>query len=410
MVDVPPNPAFCVHDPKPERAVPSPATHQTPDHEARMKPGYKQTEVGVIPEDWEVVALGDVLKVKHGKNQSEVVVPDGIYPILATGGEIGKTNTPLYSSPSVLIGRKGTIDKPRYIETPFWTVDTLFYTEIHSNFCTKFVFYKIKAISWYTYNEASGVPSLNARTIEAINQAFPPSLLEQEAIAEALSDADALIEHLEQLIAKKRQVKQGAMQELLKPREGWIQQKLGDIALILRGASPRPIDSPIWFDSNSSVGWVRISDVTRSSIYLRETSQRLSALGIQHSRTVQKGSLIMSIAATVDGFVVFENLRIEKQFAYYLLKSIENDWAKHGQTGSQMNLNTNLIGRTEVHIPPLEEQTAIASILSDMDTEITALEGKLEKAQQIKHGMMHNLLTGKIRLVTPTAHATETTR
>lgn len=84
-----------------------------------LKLGYKQTEVGVIPEDWDIKPLGEILKIKHGKSQHEVLCRDGKFPILATGGEIGRTNTFLNDKPSVLIGRKGTIDKPKFMETPF---------------------------------------------------------------------------------------------------------------------------------------------------------------------------------------------------------------------------------------------------------------------------------------------------
>ena len=80
--------------------------------------GYKESAIGLIPDDWDVTKLGNVLKIRHGKSQHEVVDPNGIYPILATGGEIGRTNTPLYNQPSVLIGRKGTIDIPKYMDTP----------------------------------------------------------------------------------------------------------------------------------------------------------------------------------------------------------------------------------------------------------------------------------------------------
>ena len=121
----------------------------------------------------------------------------------------------------------------------------------------------------------------------------------------------------------------------------------------------------------------------------------------------------MSICATVgrpvitaidtcihDGFVVFDNPQADIRFLYYLLKLLEDTWTKHGQTGSQMNLNTPLINGTMVAMPPTaDEQTAIASVLSGMDAEIAALEGKLAKARAIKQGMMQELLTGRIRLV-----------
>jgi type I restriction enzyme S subunit len=164
---------------------------------------------------WEVKKLGDILKVKHGKSQHNIIDENGKFPILATGGEIGKTNTYLYNKPSVLIGRKGTIDIPQYMDTPFWTIDTLFYTEIFNNAVPKFVFYKFNLINWYSYNEASGVPSLNAKTIENIDINFPKNVLEQKAIAEILTDIDKEIEALEKNRDKYKALKQGMMQELL---------------------------------------------------------------------------------------------------------------------------------------------------------------------------------------------------
>ena len=164
--------------------------------------------------DWEVKRLVEILKVKHGKSQHQIVDADGEYPILATGGEIGRTNQYLYNKPSVLIGRKGTIDRPQYIETPFWTIDTLFYTEISSKSIAKYIYYLFNRIDWYSYNEASGVPSLNASTIEEISIPLPP-LPEQRAIAQILSDMDAEIEALEKKLEKYRLIKAGMMEKLL---------------------------------------------------------------------------------------------------------------------------------------------------------------------------------------------------
>jgi len=119
----------------------------------RRLPGFSGT--------WETKRLGEVLTVCHGKNQKEVEVIDGEYPILATGGQIGTANRPLFCRPSVLIGRKGTIDRPQFMDTPFWTVDTLFYTDIKEGHSAKWLFYRFLLIDWASYNEASGVPSLN---------------------------------------------------------------------------------------------------------------------------------------------------------------------------------------------------------------------------------------------------------
>ena len=195
--------------------------------------------------------------------------------------------------------------------------------------------------------------------------------------------------------------------------EDWEVCRIGDIANVTRGASPRPIDSPIWFDDSSLVGWVRISDVTRSSKFLEETTQKLSMLGIKQSRFVKQNSLIMSICATVgrpiltkidvcihDGFVVFSNLDLEEEYLYYLLLSIEKDWSKNGQIGSQMNLNTELINSTLIPIPKnRREQRSIARVLSDTDELINALDKLIAKKRDIKKAVMQELLTGKTRLL-----------
>ena len=100
-----------------------------------------------------------------------------------------------------------------------------------------------------------------------------------------------------------------------------------------------------------------------------------------------------------DGFVVFSDLKIEKEYLYNYLKFIEDDWSKTGQTGSQMNLNTTIINGTEINLPEKAKQQEIAEILSSMDLEIESVENRLQKARQIKQGMMQDLLTGKVRLI-----------
>ena len=164
--------------------------------------------------EWAVRKLGELLKVRHGKSQAGIANINGSFPILATGGEIGRTNSTLYDKPSVLIGRKGTIDVPQYIETPFWTIDTLFYTEVSAYASPKYLYYVFNMIDWYSYNEASGVPSLNASTIEQIEISCP-ALAEQTAIAQILADMDGELAALAAKRAKTVAVKQGMMQTLL---------------------------------------------------------------------------------------------------------------------------------------------------------------------------------------------------
>lgn len=135
----------------------------------------------------------DVLKIKSGKDQKQVECENGIYPILGTGGQIGKTNSFLYDKPSVLIGRKGTINKPQYMETPFWTVDTLFYSHIYEPNIPKYLFYSFQNVNWKKYDESTGVPSLSSSTIEGVDCNIP-SKEEQLKVANFISLLDKKID------------------------------------------------------------------------------------------------------------------------------------------------------------------------------------------------------------------------
>ncbi len=403
-----------------------------------LRAGYKQSEVGVIPEDWEVREFLSVVSIANGQVDPKkepfkfmiLVAPDHIesksgkllFKITASdqraisGKYVFKSGDVIYSKirpylqKATLANFEGLCSADMYPLKP--NVDVL----------GEFILPILLSHRFTKYAESvsvrSGMPKINRTELADFVLPLPP-LLEQRAIATALSDVDALLDSLEQLIAKKRDLKLAAMQQLLTGQQrlegfsgAWEVKRLGNVARIQRGASPRPIDDPIWFDETSAIGWVRISDVTKSGIYLDKTLQKLSSIGINHSRFVPKKSLIMSICATVgrpvitdidvcihDGFVVFDQLEENKLFVYYFLKYIESDWFKYGQTGSQMNLNTELINGTKIGLPSLLEQQAIATILSDMDAEIAALETRCDKTTALKHGMMQELLTGKTRLV-----------
>lgn len=380
-----------------------------------VKNGYKQSEIGVIPEYWEVVELSQCLKVRHGKDQKQVKSLNGSYPILGTGGILGYSNSFLYDSESVLIGRKGTIDNPFYMDTPFWTVDTLFYTEIKKSFSPKYLFYKFQLIDWYSYNEASGVPSLNAKTIEKIKISTPP-LPEQHAIAEVLTDTDNLIQALEKQIAKKSSIKQGVMQELLAPKEGWVKMKLGDSSDIYRGGSPRPIESYITTNPDG-INWIKIGDVGKSAKFIESTAEKITKEGMSRSRYVLEGDFLLSNSMSFgrpyilktqgcihDGWLVIQNYQnhFDKEFLYYVLgsESILIQYKAMASGSSVLNLNKEIVKNVVVNCPEsVQEQKRISTILSDIDNEISLLEIKLLKLVSLKQGLMQNLLTGKIRLV-----------
>ena len=178
----------------------------------RLSAKMKQTELGEIPEDWEVKSLGEMLKIGHGKDYKNL--KSGNVPVYGTGGYMTSVNDFLYEGETVCIGRKGTIDKPQYHSGKIWTVDTLFYTYDFKSLNPKYLFYKFCLIDWLSMNEASGVPSLTAKNIEDI-QITIPTEEEQTAIASVLSSMDKEIETLNTKLEKYRNLKIAMMQQLL---------------------------------------------------------------------------------------------------------------------------------------------------------------------------------------------------
>lgn len=402
-----------------------------------VKEGYRQTEVGVIPEDWRVFPVTKVTsEIFLGLTSKVDYVTHGGIPLvratdIADGNlsfskvrnisiEQHKSLTKYRKAKrgDVLVSKSGSLGVCALVDVDheFSIYESIIVLQTKPMLHPEFLLWLLRdertQIRMIGEKVGSSVAHLNIEMFRKLVIQIP-TLTEQTAIITAISDAEALIQSMEKLIVKKRSIMQGALQELLKPKVGWVVKKLSEVSEIKRGASPRPINSPIWFDEKSRVSWVRISDVTRSVKFLNRTSQKLSESGIKHSRFVSRNSLIMSICATVgrpiltkidvcihDGFVVFANLKIETEYLYYFLISIEKEWSKNGQTGSQMNLNTGIID-SQIITYPIEklEQTRIATIFSDIDNEIAALEIKLIKYKQIKQGMMQTLLTGRIRLI-----------
>ncbi len=386
-----------------------------------VKPGYRQTEVGVIPKEWEVKRLGDVLTICHGKSQRDVAVADGPYPILATGGQIGTASRALYDKPSVLIGRKGTIDQPQYMETPFWTVDTLFYSAMKNGSDAKFFFYRFCMISWLQFNEASGVPSLNARTIEQIEIPCPEPK-EQRAIAAALSDVDALLGGLDRLIAKTRDLKPAAMQQLLTGQTrlpgfsaAWEVKRLGQVADVLKG---RALSKSLITQSGAhpcilygelftTYGRV-ISNVvsrTNSSEGCRSVAGDVLLPG---STTTTGADLATASALLIEDVALGGDIIIVrnkgKSYDPVFLASFLTHTAKHAIAELTQGITIHhLYGKDlktlSLQLPSLPEQTAIAAVLSDMDTELAALEARRDKTRDLKQAMMQELLTGKTRLL-----------
>ncbi len=415
-----------------------------------VKSGYKQTEIGVIPEEWDIKHIGEFTDATAGGTPSTsrpeywngniLWMSSGelnnrrIYDVVGRITQIGYNNSSTHLIPEmcVLIGLAGQ-GKTR------GTV-AINYVKLCTNQSTAAIFPSKNHNSEYLYQNLrnryeelrdlssgdGGRGGLNLRIIKSLPCAFP-SLSEQKCIAEALSDADSMIFSLEKLIAKKKAVKQGAMQELLTGKKrlpgftgDWSGYRIGKMGDFYSGLSCK---SKKDFDCGEA-HFITFLNVLSNIKVDTSILARVNVKANESQNVVQKGDLFFNtssetpeevgMCAVLDedlqdtylnsfcfGFRLLDNTHNPLFLSYYLNSSIGRKiMSILAQGATRYNLSKNNFADTIVLLPSKEEQTAIASILSDMDNEIEALEQKLAKTRQLKQGMMQQLLTGKIRLVT----------
>lgn len=377
---------------------------------------YKNTAIGLIPSDWEVKKLGEIVKIKHGRDQKQVICENGIYPILGTGGEIGRTNSFLYDKPSVLIGRKGTIDKPKFMNTPFWTVDTLFYTEISDIIDPKWLFNVFQTIKWYYYNEASGVPSLSGSTISAIKLAFPP-IQEQKKIASILSTWDNAIDNCKNTIENLKIRNKGLSQKLLTGKmrvkgfdEKWKVRAIGECMSF----TPRPITKP-------TENYLALGLRSHGKGVFHKTDFDPASIAMETMYEVKENDLIINITFAWEQAVAIvsekdEGGLVSHRFPTYTFndKNATPDFFRHyilqkrfkfllesispGGAGRNRVMSKTDFLKLDIKLPEVKEQKAIATILDIATEELNQYQQKLETLQLQKKGLMQQLLTGKTRV------------
>ena len=187
-------------------------------------------------------------------------------------------------------------------------------------------------------------------------------------------------------------------------KKEWEHRKIGELADIVRGASPRPIQDPKWFDVNSEVGWLRIADVTEQSGRIYYLKQRISIAGQQKTRVLNTPHLLLSIAATVgkpvvnyvktgvhDGFLIFQNPVVDREFMFQWLEMFRPKWGKYGQPGSQVNLNSELVREQEIMVPNKEEQIKIGDFFKQIDKTIALHQQELDTLKQTRKGFLQKM-------------------
>jgi len=420
-------------------------------HSPLIRPGYKQTEVGVIPEDWKVTQIGELEPfVTSGSRgwaafYSECGSPfiritnlsrTCIYPDLqdlrfvklaANDSEAARTQLrdgDVLISITADIGIVGHVTTklptPAYINQHIALVrfDS---TRTNSRFISYFLASENPQRLFRALTDSGAKAGMNLTTVQQIRIALPPTKAEQEAIAEALSDADALIASLEQLLAKKRHLKQGAMQQLLTGKKRlpgfsgeWEVKRLGEICEIAMGRTPPRLNPEYWGRGHT---WLSIADLRARVV--TESKEEITPLAAAEMQVIPKGTLLMSFKLSIgrlcfagcdlytnEAICSFNRLRANADFLYYVLGRM--DFSLYGkQAVKGYTLNSGSLRLVEIHLPPETEQTAIAEMLSDIDAELAALEQHRDKTRALKQGMMQELLTGRIRLPVDGGRATE---
>jgi type I restriction enzyme S subunit len=418
-----------------------------------VRKGYKQTEAGLIPDDWLEYTISDLIDFEGGSQPVKWMFSPTMKPGFIRLIQIRdyKTDKFITYAPKHLVRRfctENDIMIGRYGPPIFQILRgiagaynvALLKAIPHSNLNQSYAYHFLKQEKLFAFVEklsqrSSGQTGVDLKELKGYPLPLPPTLAEQEAIAEALSDADALIEAVEQLLTKKRQVKQGAMSELLtgKRRLGEFIKKAGykqtDTGLIPEDWEVKPlfkltkdigdgIHATPEYVSSSDYYFINGNNLLDGRIIIAENTMCISEGEYRRLRKrLDSNTILMSINGTIGNLAYFHdekvvlgksaayinvNQEIRKQFLYYTLQShVTKAFYEDELTGTTIrNLSLGSIRNTPIPLPPtLAEQTAIAEILSDMDAEITALEEKLVKARQVKAGMMSELLTGKIRLV-----------
>ena len=328
----------------------------------------------------------------------------------------------MVKGPGVVTGRSGTIGKVHFVEKDYWPHNTaLWVTSFHDN-DPKFIYYLYIHLNLARFLSGSGVPTLNRNDVHQHLVACP-SLPEQRAIAEALSDVDKLLGALEKLIAKKQGIKQAAMQQLLTGKTrlpgfsgAWKTKRLEGLGSFSKGRGIKREDV-----SDTGLPCIRYGELyTRYKDYILNPVSRIPSAVALEALPIKKGDLLFAGSGETAEEIGICAAYLGEELAYaggdvitltpsgqnpiylgHLMNhpTVATQKARMGQGDAVVHISASNLAQVRIELPPLTEQTAIANILFDMDAEIAALERRRDKTRAIKQGMMQQLLTGRVRLV-----------
>jgi type I restriction enzyme S subunit len=412
-----------------------------------VKPGYRQTEAGQFPEQWEVDYVENLAHITTGAKNTQDRIEDGQYPFFVRSQTVERINNYSYDGEAVLTAGDGvgTGKVFHYVNGKFDLHQRVYCISDFTPHLNGYFFFLYFSNRFYSrimqMTAKSSVDSVRREMIAKMPIPLPPKA-EQEAIAKALIDADALIESLEQLVAKKRHLKQGAMQDLpsgtarlsgFKVKSGYKQTEVGMIpkdweAANLSCLSQEPMQNGVFY--KPSLKGVGVKLINVGDLYARtpidsDALELFNASAIEQERfKVEDGDLFFTRSSVVPAgiahcniyraigseCVVFDSHVIRMRpdtkkvvpeflFRFCVASHARHYLVSHAKTATMTTIDQQVLAKCPVLLPSVAEQEAIASVLNDMDTEIAALEANLTKARQLRQGMMQELLTGKTRLI-----------
>lgn len=410
---------------------------------AEIKPGYKLSEVGVLPEDWEAVLLDSVAKrgsghtpdkkhpeywngsikwvsLQDSEKLDDLYINDTAAKITQAG--INNSSAVLHSAGSVVLSRDAGVGKSAIL------LDKMAVSQHFMAWCcgqrldNHFLYYWMQAAKPEFERIANGstIKTIGLPYFKELKISLPP-LVEQRKISLALSDMDALIRALEQVITKKRDIKQAAIQQLLSGQQrlpgfsgAWKVKQLGDVASFLKGKGlPKSELSPygstpcIHYGELFTLYPETIGEVISRTNGSREAFRSIANDVLMPTSDVTPRGLAKASCITVDDVILggdilvirSDSKQIDGSFLSYLIRSHEDQILQLVTGSTVFHLYGSDMKKFTFSMPPVPEQTAIVNILSDMDVELSKLEAECQKAHQLKQGMMQELLTGRTRLI-----------
>ncbi|MBV6418696.1 MAG: hypothetical protein CMLOHMNK_03626 [Steroidobacteraceae bacterium] len=409
-----------------------------------VRPGYKRTEVGLIPADWAVALLGGYVRITSGASPSLFRFSSSGIPyfkveqLSSAEKYLDATDTPYLfergdSVPeqSVIFAKRGgaiALNKLRILRRASFMDTNLMALTPHDGLECEYLYYALGYIGLWRFADTTSVPQINNKHVKPLP--FPlPTALEQRTIAGALSDVDELLASLDRLIAKKRDLKQAAMQQLLTGqtrlpgfRGEWEVKRLGDYVTFLRNG----VNSRAELLPEGRVRYLHYGDIhaCTDSYLSPEALPRLPDTKAARLDRLRDGDLIFADAsediAGVCKSVELRDIRDSELVAglHTIAARFDKKLLTDGFKGflqfcppfathlRRLAAGTKVyatnrahIASVEMHLPSVPEQTAIATVLSDMDAEVSALAARRDKTRNLKLAMMQELLTGKTRLV-----------